>query len=174
MMHRPLPGDYNPYFQGYIDLVPDGDLLDLLYANTWLVTDFLERIPVEKHNYRYAPDKWNIKELLIHIIDVERVMCYRALVAARGDNKTPLHPMDDHLYVQNAVVAGRLYDDLVAEFGAVRNATKKLYETLSEKQLSFKADAVGYPITARALGYIIMGHVLHHMDVIKKHYLDQD
>jgi len=169
--HRAQPGTYNPYFQGYIDLVPEGELLDLLYANTKAAIDFFESIPQEKHNYRYAADKWNIKELLIHLIDAERVFSYRALVAARGDNKTPLHPMDDHLYVQNAIVAGRIYDDLVAEYRAVRNATEKLYETLSEKQLDFKADAVSYPITARALGYIIIGHLMHHMVVIGERYL---
>jgi hypothetical protein len=170
-MLRPKKGEFNPYFKNYIALVPDGDFLDLLYKNTRDAVLFFESIPVEKHNYRYANDKWNVKELLIHLIDAERVFSYRALVAARGDKKTKLHPMDDHLYVQNAVVAGRLYHDLVEEFKAVRNATEKLFETLTEKQNSFKADGVSSPITARALGYIIIGHMMHHMKVIKEWYL---
>ncbi len=170
-MKRPSKGEYNPYFKAYIDLVPEGDFLDLLHQNTKAAVSFFEGIPADKHNYRYEPDKWNIKELLVHITDAERVFSYRALVAARGDKKTPLHPMDDHLYVQNAVVDGRIYDDLVAEFKAVRGATEKLFESLSEKQSAFKADGVSAPITARALGYIITGHMMHHMKVIKQWYL---
>ena len=168
---RPQAGDYNPYFQVYIDIVPDGDFLDLLYSNTNEAVSFFESIPVEQHNYRYSADKWNVKELLIHIIDAERVFAYRALVAGRGDDKVVLPYMDDHLYVKNAVVAGRIYDDLVAEFKAVRNATEKLFETFSEKQSSFKARTESHPVTARALGYIIVGHTMHHMKVIGERYL---
>ncbi len=171
MMHRPIPGEYNPYFQAYIDLVPKGDFLDQLYKNTKSATDLFEKIPVEKHNYRYAADKWNIKEMIMHMIDVERVMCYRALVASRGDNKTILYGMDDHLYVLNAIVAGRLFNDLVEEFKAVRNATEKFFETISEKQSKFVANLDTQPITARALGYIITGHTLHHLKGIKENYL---
>lgn len=170
-IQRPQPGEYLPYFQGYIDLVPEGDFLEELYKNTKAATDLFEKIPVEKHNYRYTDDKWTIKELLIHMIDAERVFSYRALVAARGDSKTRLYSMDDHLYVQNAIVAGRVYDDLVVEFKAVRNATEKLFESLSEKQSTFHAHIDTHTITARALGYIIIGHVMHHMKVIREWYL---
>jgi hypothetical protein len=170
-MQRPQQGEYNPYFQSYIDEVPEGDFLEVLYQNTKASSEFFENIPAEKHNYRYAADKWNIKELLIHIIDAERVFSYRALVASRGDDKVVLPHMDDHLYVQNAIVAGRLYDDLVAEFKAVRNATEKFFETVSDKQSSFKAKTETHPITARALGYIIVGHMMHHMKVIGERYL---
>lgn len=170
-MQRPASGEYNPYFQGYIDLVPEGDFLELLKLNSAAAISFFERIPAGKHNYRYAEGKWTIKELLIHITDAERVFSYRALVAARGDNKTPLHPMDDQLYVQQALVQGRIYDDLVAEFKAVRSATEKLFESMAESQTVFKADGVSAPVTARALGYIIVGHMMHHMAVIKERYL---
>ena len=98
-------------------------------------------------------------------------MSYRALVAARGDNKTPLHSMDDNLYVQQANVQGRSYTDLVNEFKAVRNATECFFATVTEPQSSFRANGVSAPITARALGYIIIGHMLHHMKVIKAWYL---
>lgn len=170
-MTRPQAGEYNAYFQGYIDMVPEGDLLALMQQNTKDATAFFESIPQEKHNYRYDKDKWNVKELLMHITDAERVFCYRALVAGRGDGKTILHPMDDHLYVQNAIVAGRVYDDLVAEFKAVRGATEKLFESLSDPQSEFKAKTKAGPISARALGYIIVGHMMHHMKVIKQWYL---
>jgi DinB superfamily len=170
-MQRPQPGEYNNYFKGYIDQVPEGDFLDVLYENTRAATAFFEGIAADKHNYRYAEDKWSIKELLVHIADAERVFCYRALVAARGDDKTLLCSMDDHLYLRNAIVAGRLYDDVVAEFKAIRAATEKLFESLPEKQSIFRANTDAGPITARALGYIIIGHTAHHVKVIKERYL---
>jgi hypothetical protein len=170
-MVRPKKGEFNPYFKNYIAMVPNGDIMDLLYKNTRDAVQFFESIPVEKHNYRYEEDKWNIKEMLIHLIDAERVFSYRALVAARGDKKTALQPMDDHLYVKSAAVDGRRFHDLVEEFKAVRHATEKLFETLTEKQMAFKANGVSSPITARALGYIIVGHMMHHMKVIKEWYL---
>lgn len=170
-MQRPQQGEYNPYFQAYIDMVPEGDFLDLLHENTRTATAFFEAIPADKHNYRYDKDKWNIKELLNHITDGERVFCYRALVASRGDGKTILHPMNDHLYVENAQVAGRTYEDLVAEFKAVRSSTEKLFESMTGAQSEFVARTKAGPITARALGYIMVGHVMHHMKLIKAWYL---
>jgi uncharacterized damage-inducible protein DinB len=170
-MQRPQAGEYNPFFQGYIDRVPEGDFPAILQENTLAAIRFFESMPADKQDYRYAPDKWTIKELLIHIIDAERVFSYRALVAARGDNKTPLHPMDDHMYVRNAEAARRKYADVVAEFKAVRGATERLFESMSEEQGTFAADAVSAPITARALGYIIVGHMMHHLSVIQEKYL---
>lgn len=170
-MQRPQQGEYNPYFQTYIDMVPNGDFLAILHENTNAAIAFFEGIPAEKHNYRYDTDKWNVKQLLAHITDAERVFSYRALVAARGDSKTILHPMNDHLYVEQANVADRTFDSLLTEFKAVRAATEALFAPISESQSEFRAKTKAGPITARALGYIIVGHMLHHMKVIKAWYL---
>ncbi len=170
-IQRPQAGEYNAYFQGYIDMVPEGDFLDILHENTKAATAFFEAIPAEKHNYRYDKDKWNVKELLNHITDGERVFCYRALVAARGDSKTILHPMNDHLYVQQANVSGRTFEELLNEFKAVRAGTEALFAPVSEVQSQFLAKTKAGPISARALGYIIVGHMMHHMKVIKQWYL---
>ena len=171
MIQRPLPGEYKPYFQGYIDHVPDGNFMDILATNTNEATAFFENIPADKIDYRYAEDKWTIKQVLMHITDVERIMAYRALVAARGDNTTPLHSMDDYLYMANSNAANRTIKSLLAEFKAVRGATQQMFETITDEQSIFPANAVTYTVTARALGYIITGHTLHHLKGIKENYL---
>ena len=170
-IQRPRKGEYNPYFRPYIDLVPEGDFNELLEQNTKAALSFFKRIPATKWDYRYDKDKWNIRQLLVHLTDAERVFAYRALVAARGDKKTKLHPMDDHLYVQQSGVERRTSDSILAEFKAVRGATEALFASITDQQSKFKADGVSAPISARALGYIIIGHMMHHMKVIKEWYL---
>ena len=170
-MEKPLEGEYNPYFDRYINLVPDGDFHELLMANSDKAVRFFESIPPEKHDYRYANNKWSIKESLMHLIDTERVMSYRALVAIRADTTTLLNDMDENRYAANADVDGRSLTSLIAEFAAVRSATISLYRYITEAQSRFRARGTSYPFTARALGYIMIGHVEHHFNVITQRYL---
>ena len=151
-------------------MVPEGPFMDLLQQNTEDALSYFESIPEDRHTYRYAEDKWTVLQVLMHIIDVERIMSYRALVAARGDNKTPLLPMDDHGYMANSNAESRTMASLLSEFKAVRAATQSLFATITDEQSIFHADNGGYGITARALGYIIMGHLLHHMSVVEQKY----
>ena len=180
-MKKPAKGEYNPYFERYIGLVPEGDYpegdyIELLKKNSKDTADFFEGIPAAKHDYRYAEGKWSIKEILNHIIDTERVMVYRALVAARGDRTTILHNMDENMYAANADVSGRTLEDLLEEFKALRRSTEKFFENLTEKASSLKANTLSglahYPITARAVGYVLIGHTSHHINTIKERYLD--
>ncbi len=171
MIQRPQQGEYKPYFQTYINHVPEGDFMDLLAANTNEAITFFENLPVHKHDYRYTEDKWTIKQVLMHIIDVERIMAYHALVAARGDNTTPLHPMDDHLYMSNSNAGNRTLESLLQEFRSVRGATESLFAIMTHEQSIFPANAVNYTVTARALGYIILGHMWHHIKVTEINYL---
>jgi len=170
-MQKPQSGEYNPYFQNYIKLVTEGDFQQLLQQNTEALTQFFNSIPIEKREFRYAADKWTIKQLMIHIIDAERVMSYRALTAARGDDKSLLPSMDDQLFVQNANISQKTLSNLITEFGTVRAATEKFFENISEEQSLFRANVVNVPTTVRALGYIIIGHTLHHMNILKERYL---
>ncbi|MNE48372.1 DinB superfamily protein [compost metagenome] len=170
-MQKPLKEEYNPYYQHYIDLVPDGKFDIVFNNNTQQTISFFENIPVEKHEYKYQPGKWSIKEVLMHIIDTERVMSYRTLVAARGDNNTPLPSFDEDGYANNVDVSNRNMADLLDEFKAVRSGTEKLVNNLTEAQLKFKANAVTHPITACALSYIMIGHINHHINVLKERYL---
>ena len=170
-MQRPLQNEYNPTYQKYFDLVPGGDYLNVLRQNTQNTIGFFGNIPFEKHDYNYAPAKWTVKELLLHIIDTERVFAYRGLIAARGDNNIPIHRMDEELYARNAIVSNRTMKSLLAEFIIVRNATEILFENVTEDQSEQWCNIISHPMTTRAIGYFIIGHTNHHINIIKERYL---
>jgi uncharacterized damage-inducible protein DinB len=170
LMQRPSAGEYHENYQKYFDLVPAGAYLELLGQNSNETVRFFEAIPKEKLDYKYAPGKWTIKELLMHVIDTERVFSYRALTAARGD-ETPHYRMDEELYARNVDVSGRSLQSLISEFQAVRTSTEKLFENLTDAQSESRCNVVTHPMTARAIGYFIIGHVLHHLKIIEERYL---
>ncbi len=174
-MKKPETGEYNPWYRRYIDLVPDGDFMTLLRGNSLATFEFFEGIPSEKHDFRYAEGKWSVKEILQHLIDTERVMVYRALVAARGDKTTILHNYDENHYAANVDVSDRSLSDMLDEFRSLRASTVKFFENITEQQSELRAnmltDAVRHPITARTIGYILIGHINHHTKTIKERYL---
>jgi hypothetical protein len=170
-MNKPHKSEYNPWFNHYIQLVPDGEYLKILHKNTQDTINFFESIPQSKHEYRYAEGKWTPKQIMQHIIDAERVMMYRALVAARGDTKTVLPDMEEDEYAANADVSDVTMADLIDEFKALRGASEKFYAHLSEHAEALKANTETHPITARAVGYIIIGHIMHHIGILKERYL---
>lgn len=171
-MNRPEKIEYNPYFQHYIDLVALGDFYSAFMENTKNTIEFFENIPIEKHNYKYGVDKWTIKQVLMHIIDTERVFAYRTFVCLRGDSQTPLYTMDDNLYASNIDVTQRTMESLVEEFKIVRDNSNLLFKNTTEEQSKFLGNGVTHNFSARALGLIMMGHILHHIDVIKTRYLN--
>jgi hypothetical protein len=170
-MQKPEPSEYSPYFQSYIDLVENGDFPKLLALNKKDVIAFFGNIPEDRHNYKYAEGKWTIKEVLMHIVDTERVFSYRALACARGE-KASLPSMDEKLYVENANAPIRTLKSLINEFDIVRENSLELFEHIPDA----KSKVLGiidnrHPITARALGYLLIGHALHHLNVIRERYL---
>ncbi len=173
-MKKPESSEYNPYFQKYIDLVPENDFIAELKKNKTDTIRLFNSVPFEKHDYRYAEKKWTIKELLMHIIDTERVFSYRTLVCVRGDHKTSLYSMDEDLYAANVNLSHRTMESLLQEFESVRNSVTFLFEYLTPNQYTFLADAITHPISARALGYILIGHVIHHNNVLKERYLQSN
>jgi hypothetical protein len=169
-MQRPLAGEYATGYQQYFDLVSPGDYSFLLKQNTIETFNFFEAIPEDKLDYKYESDKWTIKEVFMHIIDTERVFSYRGLVAARGD-ESPHYRMDERLYAGNVDVSRRSLPSLLAEFNAVRASTQVLYENLSDAQSMLMCNIVTHPMTARAIGYFLIGHVKHHLNIIAQRYL---
>jgi uncharacterized damage-inducible protein DinB len=169
-MNKPEPEEHNPYFTKYISLVPDGNYMQMLKDNSADIVNFFSNIPVEKHNYRYAEGKWSIKDILMHITDTERVMMYRALAAARGDDIITLQNMEEDLYAANVNVNDRGMESILSEFSALRVSTEIFFENLSEEASKFRAKTDTYPITARAIGYILIGHTMHHIKTIKEKY----
>jgi len=170
-MQRPQPGEYIPYYQKYIDLIPGGPFAERLKENTENTISFFRQIPPEKHNYRYGPDKWTIKDVLMHVIDTERGMSFRSLVAARGDSEMPLHIMQEDLYAKNVDLTHRSMDSIIEEFTAVRKATELLLTNIPEEQTTWTANIAGNKVTPRALAYMMLGHTQHHVNLIKERYL---
>ena len=170
-MQRPSANEYAANHQKYFDLVPEGDYLSLLRQNLTDTITRCEKIPAEKLDYKYAEGKWTIKEVLMHIIDTERVYSYRALVAARSDTTMPHYRMDEELYAKNVDVSHRTLQSLISEFKAVRASTEQLFENLTDAQSKLECNIVTHPMTTRAIGYFMIGHVRHHLNVIEERYL---
>ena len=168
---KPQQGEYAPYAEMYIKLLPDdGLLLKHLDKNFKRTKNFILSIPRNKLDYRYAPDKWNIKEILVHIIDDERIYAYRALRIARND-KTPLPGFEQDDYVPFSRANERKLKDIFEEFEAVRKATISLFKNLDEPAFLRTGIVNENKISVRAIAYHIAGHELHHTHIIKERYI---
>lgn len=167
---RPVQSEYFEYYDKYVQLVPPGDLLDQYRRVHEQTQNFISSLNEDRLNYRYAEGKWTIKEILIHLADGERVFGYRALRFARKD-PTPLSGFDENLWAPHSRAADRKITDILREFSAVRNASIELFQSFDEETLKRKGTANNKEISVRALAYIILGHELHHINVIKERYL---
>ena len=164
------PGSYPSHFAGYIKLVENEDLNSVLKNQIETSKLFFRSISEEKTDYRYAEGKWNIKEVLQHIIDTERIFTYRALAFARKEISV-LPNMDENSYAENSNANSRNWKDLIDEFVTVRDSTIHLYSSFSESQLELSGRTVNYEMSVRAVGYITAGHLTHHINILKERYL---
>lgn len=171
IMTKPHLSEYPSFFDGYIQRVPKGNFLDVLNENTQEIKSFFSSIKKDKQDFRYQPGKWTVKQILLHMTDTERVMSYRALTVSRGDSEAVFPSMDENLFATNAIVGERTIKNLLDEFCTVRKATEFLFENMTDKQSKFSGKVMGQEITARALAFIIVGHTMHHLNVIKERYL---
>lgn len=171
-IEKPKEGEYAPYAIMYIGLLPDdGQILKHLKNNFRATKELLLSLPEETLNYRYADRKWTIKELLVHIIDDERIYAYRALRFARNDKtELPGFEQDDYAAYSNA--NDRSIRDILKEFEAVRNATISLFQGLDRDALTRSGIANGNVMSVRAAAYHIAGHELRHVQLIKERYLE--
>lgn len=167
---RPLQTDYPIFYKTYIDKVPGDTILDLLQTQKAEIVSFFTTISLEKLNFRYAANKWTPKEILGHITDTERIMAYRALRFSRKDS-TPLPGFEENDYVANAHFNDNTMEELIEDFQAVRAASLSLLKQMKSEDMDNKGIANGNSITVNALFYIIYGHALHHVSVIKERYL---
>ena len=169
-MLRPHPGQYNSYFQKYIDLVPQGDFIYMFRKNTIDVIHFFEEIPADKHNFAYAPGKWTIKQVFIHLCDEERYYAYKAFCYSRRSDVNLEIPMSE-AYTKDFNASNRTLQDIREEYSAVRDATTTLFRTMTPEMLDFK-DFPGKEVyTARSLGWFAVGHNRHHAEFVRKNYL---
>ena len=165
---RPESNEYAPYYDKYISLVAEGDILVTL-QNQLPVTLALLARPESDGEFRYAPGKWSVKESLGHVIDAERVFSYRALRISRND-KTPLAGFEQDDYVKYGPFARCTLASLVDELALVRKATVSLFRALDEAAWTRRGVASNNEVTVRALAYMIAGHELHHRRIFQEKY----
>ncbi len=166
----PSPRDNFGNFSTYINKVTAQDLLIGLQENQQLVEQKILALSDEQLNHKYQVGKWSIKEVIGHIIDTERIFAYRALRFARKD-KTPLPGYDEVLFGDTSNAGQRDIQKLIAEFSAVRQATILLFESFNEEMLEERGIASNFEISVRAMGFAILGHCIHHLQIIEERYL---
>lgn len=166
---RPGSGTSSEYFRKYIDLVPDGDITAILIRQEDSVADYFSGLSESDWDIHYAPDKWTVKQTLLHIIDVERVMAYRALTISRGD-QTPLPGFDQDAYAETGPVDHRSGASLIEEYRTVRKASISLFKNMTPADFNRLGTASQNPASPLALAYIIGGHELHHIQILEKQY----
>jgi hypothetical protein len=162
--------EYNPYYKAYVDLSTDNDIIIGLSQNLESIASFYSSLDIEKHDFAYAEGKWTIKDVLLHCIDTERIFAYRALRIARQDN-TPLAGFEQNDYAASVNTREKSLENLLNEHRTVRQSTIALYKSFDADALKQIGEASGFPISVKALGYIITGHENHHINIIKERYL---
>jgi hypothetical protein len=162
--------EYPSYFQGYISKVGDTPLLQGLEEGKLDTISFFITIPVEKQLFRYAEGKWTPKEILLHLIDSERMFCFRALSFARSEN-ADLPGFDENEFAANSHANERSVDDLINEFVAVRDASVELFRSFSNDIMKQRGRANNNVVSVRACGFLICGHEIHHREIIRERYL---
>jgi hypothetical protein len=165
----PDPSEYAPHYGRYVALVTGHDIVDSLAHQSVATEAYLKSLPPSMSEFRYAPGKWSVKEVIAHVIDSERVFAYRALSFARGDAaQLPGFEQDDWM---KALSLGDVsLESLIDEYKDVRGSTVHLFGHLSPDAWKRRGTASDNPVTVRALAYIIAGHELHHLKVLREKY----
>ena len=169
-MNRPEKNEYAEFYADYISLVQETDIIAALLNQTNDLQNLFAEIPEEKGDYRYAEGKWSIRELLGHIIDGERVFSYRALRISRGD-QTPLAGFEENFYVTNSNFSNLRLTDALDEFTLLRQSNVLLFVNLTDEMWSKTGTASAATISVRALAYISVGHIRHHVNILRERYL---
>jgi hypothetical protein len=167
---RPASSDYAPYYERYISLIPEGDILGTLSAQLDETLSFLAGIPESRAGHRYAPGKWSIREVVGHLIDGEKIFGDRALRIGRGDT-TPLPGFDEDAYVANANFDNVALADLAHEFELARRSNIMMFRHFPREAWERRGTANGNPVSVIAIAFIMAGHEMHHAGVIRSRYL---
>lgn len=168
-MSRPSATEYPPFYQAYINYTSGKDYEVLVRQFNDRIIDSWNAIPLEKIDIAYEPGKWTIKQMFQHVIDTERIFAYRALAIARRDT-TSLPSFDENDYAKNATAANRNWKEMLIEWRMIRQSTNMLFASFSEEDMKQKGTVAGNDISVNALGFIIFGHALHHLHVVKERY----
>lgn len=166
---RPVSGEYAPYYGAYVAVVPEGDIVDILEAQVGEMSGLLAGRSDRDGEFRYAPGKWSVKEVLGHVMDIERVEAYRVLRISRKD-KTPLPGVEQDDYVRYGPYARCRLADLVEEFTHLRRTSVAMLRALDEKAWLRRGVANNHEVSVRALAYVMAGHARHHMRILEQKY----
>lgn len=169
-MNRPDSTEYAPYFDKYISLALEGEILLRLGNQIESTLSLIRGLSAAQGDHRYAPDKWSVKEVIGHLIDAERIFAYRALRFARND-ATPLPGFDENNFVANADFGSRSLADLAEEFEYTRRSNIYLFNNLDAGASLRRGVSNNNELSVRAIAYIIAGHELHHVGILRTRYL---
>jgi hypothetical protein len=170
LLERPPSTEHPEFHAGYIAIVPEGDILKTLEDQREDTVALLGGIGEERRTHRYAPDKWSINEVVGHVVDIERVFSYRAMRIARGDT-TPLSGVDQDVLVPGGNFDARTLSSLIEEYRYLRLANITLFRSLDDTALMRSSRTDTYDVSVRSLVYVVAGHELHHMNVLRERYL---
>ena len=166
----PESDEFAPYYARYIARVPKGDVIRTLGTQVNDTLAALRTLTEERSRFRYAPDKWSIREMLGHMIDAERIFAHRALTIARAD-PTPLPGFDENEYAKTSNADSRTLAELIEELQTVRHSTVALFKSFDAEMASRRGKANNVEVSVRALAFIIAGHERHHLEVLQTRYL---
>ena len=166
---RPESNEASSFYFKYIDQIEGDNALDAMQRQYFMATNFYQKLPESKWAFRYEEGKWSIKQVLLHVIDTERVFNYRAMRIARGDT-TPMPGFSENSYADHSRADDRSPISLIEEYKSVRMSTYSFFENLSPDVLNFHGIANDYSVSCRALAWILAGHEFHHLNVIQERY----
>lgn len=168
-IEKPAAGEYNEYYDRYISKVTEADLLGVLSSQPTEISEAFGSFDESKGTYAYNEGKWTLKEVLSHLIDGERHFAYRVHRISRGDT-TPIEGFEQDGYIENSHANERTFADLIAEFTELRQANLRPLQTLSESDWKRVGTASGFPVSVRALAFIMAGHIRHHLAIVRERY----
>jgi uncharacterized damage-inducible protein DinB len=171
MLVRPESDEYDDYYRRYVRKVLDGEILELMQSELEETLVLLSEVPPEKEEYRYEPGKWSIREVVGHMIDVERLFGFRALWFARQVAE-PLPGMDQDMWATLSRAHERPLSELAEEFALARRSNRAMFASFDDEMAELTGIASGYSFTVRACAYILVGHEVHHRNVLRESYLE--
>ena len=171
-MNRPSKNEYAEYYERYISLVSETDIVSAMQNQLHEAERFFAEITEEKAHYAYAEDKWTIKEVIGHLTDGERIFAYRALRISRAD-ETPIEGFEQDGYIENSNFNSMKLADLIEEFTLLRKANLILFKNLTEDAWLRTGTASDATVSVRALAFIMVGHIRHHIEILRERYLSE-
>ncbi|XOV90826.1 MAG: DinB family protein [Bacteroidota bacterium] len=170
IINRAKKDEYNPFYEGYISLIPEEDVLGFIIQQHTRFVDYLTSLGQGNLKFTYANGKWTRAQVIGHIIDTERVMAYRALCIAKGD-KVMLPGFDQDVYMEHSNFESRTKESLIKEFDHVRSGNIEMFCSWGDEQFSQIGNANGSKCSVPALMSIIAGHLEHHLNILKERYI---